>query len=81
MTGHIPHHAARSLMFNLPPPDLDADVPNPVKWNPAQPNDGLGYRSVAATAAPAVYTIAEIPLAPTPIDGGAGVVDAAADGG
>ncbi len=50
MTGHIPHHAARGLMFPLPAP---GSVPKrvPIPWDPAQPYKGLGYRSVEAKAA------------------------------
>ncbi|HLK09822.1 MAG TPA: metallophosphoesterase [Candidatus Binatia bacterium] len=49
MTGHIAHHAARSLMFGLPAP---GSVPKkaPVPWNPAQPYRGLGFRSVETKA-------------------------------
>jgi 3',5'-cyclic AMP phosphodiesterase CpdA len=72
MTGHIPHYAARSLMFVLPSPDADAAVPNPLPWNPAEPNAGLGYRSVAAGTTPSDYQRTEIPLAPPVVvdDGG-----------
>ncbi len=50
MTGHIPHHAAKGLMFPLPAPgSLPKRVPIP--WDPAQPYKGLGYRSVNAKAA------------------------------
>jgi 3',5'-cyclic AMP phosphodiesterase CpdA len=62
MTGHIAHHAARSLMFVLPSPDADASKPTPMPWDPNQPNAGLGYRSVEAATSPADYTLREIPL-------------------
>ena len=72
MSGHIPHYAARSLMFVLPSPDADAAVPNPLPWNAAEPNGGLGYRSVDATTTAADYHVTEIPLAPVvAMDGGA----------
>ena len=64
MTGHIPHHAARSLMFVLPSPDTDADVPNPLPWKSADPNAGLGYRSIDASTEPASYQVTEVPLPP-----------------
>jgi hypothetical protein len=71
MTGHIPHHSARSLMFVLPSPDSDASKPNPVPWDPGHPNSGLGYRSVEAATDPADYKITEISL-PLPPGGDAG---------
>jgi hypothetical protein len=45
MTGHIPHHAAKSLIFPLPAP---GSVPKrqPVPWDPAHPYQGLGFRAV-----------------------------------
>jgi 3',5'-cyclic AMP phosphodiesterase CpdA len=44
-TEHIAHHAAKSLVFALPPP---GSVPKkaPVPWDPAAPFKGLGYRRV-----------------------------------
>jgi 3',5'-cyclic AMP phosphodiesterase CpdA len=71
MTGHIPHHAARSLMFALPPPDSDASKPNPVPWDPDHPNLNLGFRSIESATDPGDYKVSEISLpAPTPADGG-----------
>ncbi len=50
VTGHIHHHAAKGLMYQLPAPgSLPKRVPIP--WDPAQPYKGLGYRSVDAIAA------------------------------
>jgi hypothetical protein len=46
MTGHIPHYAARSLMFPLPPPGSPDH--QPVPWDPANPYRGLGWRDIAA---------------------------------
>ena len=45
LTGHIPHHAAKGLMFALPPP---YSVPKKaaIPWDPAHPYRGLGFRSV-----------------------------------
>jgi hypothetical protein len=46
MTGHIAHHAARSLIFPLPAPGSQPKRV-PVAWDPARPFAGLGWRSVA----------------------------------
>jgi 3',5'-cyclic AMP phosphodiesterase CpdA len=82
MTGHIAHRAARSLMFVLPNPDLDADVPNPLPWNASDPNGGLGYRSVTAATEPGVYHVTEIPLPVPVVDAGPNIDSAAhADAG
>ena len=71
MTGHIAHHAARSLMFALPSPDSDASKPNPLPWDPGQPNRNLGFRSIEAGASSGQYAVMEVPLPPpTPPDGG-----------
>lgn len=45
MTGHIPHHAATSLMFPLPAPKSQPKRV-PVPWDAAAPYRGLGFRSV-----------------------------------
>jgi hypothetical protein len=47
-TEHIAHHAARSLIFPLPPPGA---APNgtkkaPLPWDPLAPGKGLGYRQI-----------------------------------
>ena len=47
MTGHIAHHAAKSLIFPLVAPGSQPKR-EPVKWDPAQPYKGLGFRSVEA---------------------------------
>jgi hypothetical protein len=60
MTGHIAHHSAMSLMFALPPPDAPG-MRAPVPWDPAQPDLGLGYRSIEATVTPSEYALTEIP--------------------
>jgi hypothetical protein len=49
MTGHIAHHAAKSLIFPLPAPG-SAPKRQPIPWNPAEPYKGLGFRSVEAAA-------------------------------
>ena len=43
MTGHIAHHAAKSLMFPLPAPGSQPKR-TPLPWDPAQPYKGLGFR-------------------------------------
>jgi len=49
MTGHIAHHAARSLIFALPAP---GSQPRrlPVAWDPKEPFRGLGYRRIGLDA-------------------------------
>ena len=61
MTGHIAHHAAKSLMFPLP---VAGSQPQrtPLPWDPAQPYRGLGFRDVEAEPAAAKYTLNELPV-------------------
>lgn len=61
MTGHIPHHAAKGLMFPLPAP---GSVPKrvPIPWDSTAPYKGLGYRSIEAKMDKADYIITEFPL-------------------
>jgi len=61
MTGHIAHHAAKSLIFALPAP---ASQPKrtPLAWDAAQPYRGLGWREVEAQPNPVRYAIAELPV-------------------
>ncbi len=61
MTGHIPHHAAKGLMFPLPAP---GSMPKrvPIPWDAAEPYKGLGYRSVEARVEKADYVITEYPI-------------------
>ena len=61
MTGHIAHHAARSLIFPLPAPGSQ-ETRTPLPWDPARPYKGLGFRAVEAAAAPVDYRIAEFPV-------------------
>ncbi len=61
MTGHIAHHSAKSLIFPLPAP-MSQPKREPVKWDPAQPYKGLGFREVEAEAAGAKYDITELPV-------------------
>jgi calcineurin-like phosphoesterase family protein len=61
MTQHIAHHSAKSLIFPLPAP---GSMPKrePIKWDPAQPYRGLGFRSVDAEPKTAEYEIKEHPV-------------------
>ena len=61
MTGHIPHHAAKGLMFPLPAP---GSVPKkaPIPWDPAHPYQGLGFRTVQAQAGGKKYPLTEWPV-------------------
>jgi hypothetical protein len=49
-TAHIEHHAGKGLMFPLPPPGSQPKR-EPLKWDPAQPYRGLGFREVEAEVA------------------------------
>ncbi|MBS6361509.1 metallophosphoesterase [Burkholderia sp.] len=64
MTGHIAHHAARSLMFPLPAPGSQ-DKRLPVPWNAAAPYRGLGWREVRTADAPGAYLLSELPVVPS----------------
>jgi hypothetical protein len=61
MTGHIAHHAAKSLMWALPEP---GSVPRKVQipWDATSPYKGLGFRNVKADTAQARYKIEELSL-------------------
>ena len=61
MTGHIAHHAVKSLIFPLPAPGSQ-EKRTPLPWDPALPYKGPGWRAVAAQAAPVDYRIAEYPV-------------------
>jgi hypothetical protein len=60
-TGHIMHHAAKSLIFPLPAP---GSVPKriPLSWDPEQPYKGMGFRDVEADVKDAYYKLAELPV-------------------
>jgi hypothetical protein len=49
MTGHIAHHAAKSLIFPLPTPGSQ-EKRTPLPWDDAAPARGLGFREVEALA-------------------------------
>src|SRR5438034_9306030 len=61
MTGHIAHHAAKSLMWALPEAH---SVPKqgPIPWNAAEPYKGLGFRNVEARVRMGQYDIEEFPV-------------------
>jgi Icc-related predicted phosphoesterase len=61
MTGHIPHHAAKGMMFPLPAPG-SAPKRAPIPWDPAHPYKGIGYRSVEANTKKAEYKLTEYAL-------------------
>jgi 3',5'-cyclic AMP phosphodiesterase CpdA len=61
-TAHIEHHSAKSLIFPLPAPGSQPKR-EPIKWDPAQPYRGLGYRQVEAEAKPVEYKLTEFPVA------------------
>ncbi len=61
MTGHIAHHSAKSLIFQLPAPGSQPKR-TPATWNPEQPYAGLGYRSVEAQEHGAKFLVSEMPV-------------------
>jgi 3',5'-cyclic AMP phosphodiesterase CpdA len=61
MTGHIAHHAARSLIFPLPAPGSQPKR-TPVPWDDAHPYRGLGYREVEAQHRGLDYALQELPV-------------------
>ncbi len=61
MTGHIPHYSARSTMFALPTPETPG-MRQPVPWDAANPNAGLGYRGIEATTLSGDYTLSELAM-------------------
>jgi 3',5'-cyclic AMP phosphodiesterase CpdA len=61
MTGHIAHHAAKSLIFPLPAPGSQPKRA-PIPWDASAPFKGLGWRSVEAEVKKADYAVAEHPV-------------------
>lgn len=59
MTGHIAHHAAKSLIFPLPAPGSQPKRA-PLPWDAAQPYKGLGFRDIEAKAGSAEYALTEL---------------------
>ncbi|HEX4326573.1 MAG TPA: metallophosphoesterase [Burkholderiales bacterium] len=60
-TGHISHHAAKSLIFPLPAPGSQPKR-TPLAWNPAAPYSGLGFREIELKAAYADPEVTELPV-------------------
>ena len=61
MTGHIAHHAAKSLIFPLPAPGSQ-EKRTPLPWDAAAPTKGLGFREVEADRKDAQYKLVEFPV-------------------
>ena len=61
MTGHIAHHAAKSLIFPLPAPGSQPRR-TPLAWNPQAPYSGLGFREIDIKAAYSAPEINELPV-------------------
>jgi len=61
MTGHIPHHSAKSLIFPLPAP-MSQPARAPIPWDAAQPYRGLGFREVDAEDSGRKLAIRELPV-------------------
>jgi hypothetical protein len=61
VTGHIAHHAAKSLIFPLPAPGSQPKR-EPVRWDAAYPYRGLGFRDVAGDGVPPEWRLREQPL-------------------
>ncbi len=61
MTGHIAHHAAKSLIFPLPAPGSQ-DKRLPLPWDAAQPYKGLGFREVEYEVTDAAAKLTEFPV-------------------
>ncbi|HEX9464810.1 MAG TPA: metallophosphoesterase [Alphaproteobacteria bacterium] len=62
MTGHIAHHAAKSLIFPLPAPGSQPKRA-PIPWDASQPFKGLGFRQIDAKANSTSYSLTEKPIA------------------
>jgi hypothetical protein len=60
-TGHIAHHAAKSLMFPLPAPGSQPKR-TPLPWDASKPYKGLGFRGIDANPSRAEYAIDEYPV-------------------
>ena len=61
MTGHIAHHAAKSLIFPLPAPGSQ-EKRTPLPWDAAAPTKGLGFREIEADRKDAQYKLVEFPV-------------------
>ena len=61
MTGHIAHHAAKSLIFPQPVPGSQPKR-TPVAWDAAHPYRGLGFRSIEAEPRHSELKLTEYPV-------------------
>jgi 3',5'-cyclic AMP phosphodiesterase CpdA len=61
MTGHIPHHSAKSLMFPLPAPGSQLKR-TPIPWDAETPYKGIGFREVKAGSSSPSFSINEYPV-------------------
>jgi 3',5'-cyclic AMP phosphodiesterase CpdA len=61
MTGHIPHHSAKSLIFPLPAP-MSQPKREPIPWDASQPYRGLGFREVDSEDSGRKLDIRELPV-------------------
>jgi hypothetical protein len=61
MTGHIAHHAAKSLIFPLPSPGSQPKRA-PLPWDASAPFKGMGWRGVEAEVKKADYKVEEHPV-------------------
>ena len=60
-TGHISHHAAKSLIFPLPAPGSQ-ELRTPLPWNPSVPFQGLGIREIDVEKNQTMLTMNEFPI-------------------
>ncbi|MDB5805452.1 MAG: hypothetical protein JWN73_2774 [Betaproteobacteria bacterium] len=61
-TGHISHHAAKSLIFPLPAPGSQPKR-TPLAWNPDVPYSGLGFREIELKAKASIDPeVTELPV-------------------
>jgi hypothetical protein len=61
-TGHIAHHAAKSLIFPLPAPGSQPKRA-PLPWDASHPFNGLGFRQIDAKANSTAYSLSEKTIA------------------
>src|SRR5215472_3399336 len=62
ITGHIAHHAAKSLMWALPEPGSQPKKTQ-IPWNAAEPYKGLGLRNIEAEMPQGNYKLEELSIA------------------
>ena len=61
LTGHIAHHAAKSLIFPLPAPGSQSERKG-LPWDPLHPYQGLGFRQVATGGKTPKFDLQELPV-------------------